>query len=61
MFSVSRSLILKEEHRLRVLRRILGYKWEAIIAGCRQLHNQKLHYLYTSPNIIIITKSMKIE
>jgi hypothetical protein len=50
-------LILKEEHRLRVLEKrvlriITGLKWDGIIGGCRKLRNDELRYLYTSPNNI---------
>jgi hypothetical protein len=48
----------KEEHRLkvsenRVLRRIFGPQWEEVEGGWRRLHNEELHNLYTSPNIVI--------
>jgi hypothetical protein len=51
------SLTLKEEHRLRVfdirvLRRIFGPKREEVAGDWRRLHNEELHNLYTSPNII---------
>jgi hypothetical protein len=51
------SLELREEHRLRVfengvLRKIFGTKREEV-AGCwRRLHNEELHNLYTSLNIV---------
>jgi hypothetical protein len=56
------SLILKEEHRLRVfensvLRRILGSKRDEETGGWRKLHNEELHNLYSSPGIIIMIKS----
>jgi hypothetical protein len=45
------------EHRLRVfekrvLRRIFGPKRDETIGGWRKLHNEELHSLYSSPNII---------
>jgi hypothetical protein len=51
------SLTLKEEHRLtvfenRVLRRIFGTKRDEETGGCRKLHNEELHNLYSSPSII---------
>jgi hypothetical protein len=51
------SLILREEHRLRmfdnrVLRRIYGPKRDEVTEGWRQLHNEDLHNLYSSPRII---------
>jgi hypothetical protein len=39
------SLILKEEHRLRVLRRIFGLKRDEVTGGWRKLHNEQLHNL----------------
>jgi hypothetical protein len=60
------SLILREGHRLRVfenrvLRRIFGSKREEVAGGWRRLHNEELHCMYTSPNIIrvIISKRMR--
>jgi hypothetical protein len=46
-----------EEHRLRlfenrVLRRIFGPKRKEVIGDWRRLHNEELHNLYVSPNII---------
>jgi hypothetical protein len=35
----------------RVLRRIFGPKRDEIIGGSKNLHNEKLHNLYSSPNI----------
>jgi hypothetical protein len=51
------SVILKEEHRLRVLRRIFGPKREEEAGGWRRLHNEELHNLYDSPNVIRVIKS----
>jgi hypothetical protein len=50
------SLTLREEHRLRVsekrvLRRIFGPKREED-ESCIKLHNNELHSLYSSPNIV---------
>jgi hypothetical protein len=52
-------LTLREEYRLRsfenwVLRRIFGPKREEVAGGWRRLHNEELHYLYPSPNIIMV-------
>ena len=60
------SLTLKEECRLRVfenrvLRRICGPKRKEVIGQWRQLHNEELTYLYSSPNIIQVTKSRRIR
>jgi hypothetical protein len=51
------SLSLREEHRLRVfenrvLRRIFGPKRDEVTGEWRKLHNEGLHNLYSSPNII---------
>jgi hypothetical protein len=55
-------LTLREEHRLRVfenrlLRRIFGPKRDEVTGDWRKLHNEELHYLYSSPNIIRMIKS----
>jgi hypothetical protein len=54
---VTWSLTLREEHRLRVfenrvLRRIFGPKRAEIRRGWRELYNEELHNLYSSPSII---------
>jgi hypothetical protein len=36
------SLTLREEHRLRVLKRIFGLKRDEVTGGCRKLHNEEL-------------------
>jgi hypothetical protein len=56
------SLTLREEHRLRVfenrvLRRTFGQKRVEVTGGWRKLHNEELHNLYSSPNIIRMMKS----
>jgi hypothetical protein len=48
---------LRKEHRLRgfknrVLSRIFGPRWDEINAKWRRLHNEDLHDLHCSPNII---------
>jgi hypothetical protein len=55
------SLTLREEHRLRVfenrvLRGIFGPKRDEETGGWRNLHNEELHNLYSSPSIIGIIK-----
>jgi len=52
---------LREEHGLRVfensvLRRIFGPKRE-VDRSWRKLHNDELHSLYSSPNIVRVVKS----
>jgi hypothetical protein len=59
-------LILREKHRLRVfenraLRRIFGAKGDEVTGGCRKLHNEDLHNLYSSPSIIRTIKSRRID
>jgi hypothetical protein len=39
-----------------VLRRIFGPKREEVEGGLRRLHNEELHNLYTSPNIIRVVE-----
>jgi hypothetical protein len=60
------SLILREEHRLRVfenrvLRRIFGPKRDEVTRGWRKLHNEELHDWYSSPSIIRMTKSRRMR
>jgi hypothetical protein len=52
---------LREEHRLRVfenrvLRRIFGFKWEEVEGGWRRPHNEELHNLCNSPNVVRVIK-----
>jgi hypothetical protein len=60
------SLALRDEHRLRVfenrvVRRIFGPKQDEVTRGWRKLHNEALHNFYSSPSIIRIHKSRRIE
>jgi hypothetical protein len=63
------SLTLREERRFRVfeyrlLRRIFGpsgLKRDDVMGGCRKLHYEELHSLYSSPNIIRVIKSGKMK
>jgi hypothetical protein len=58
------SLTLREEHRLRVFEnrvlRIFGPKREED-GSWRKLHNDELHSLYSSPNIVRVIKSRKMR
>jgi hypothetical protein len=59
------SLTLREEHRLRVfenmvLRKIFGPKRE-VDGSWRKLHNNELHNLYSSPNIVRVIKSRRMR
>jgi hypothetical protein len=40
----------------RALRRIFGPKREEVAGGFRRLHNEELHNLYASPNIVTVIK-----
>jgi hypothetical protein len=56
---------LGEEHRLRafenrVLRKVFGPKREEG-GSWRKLHNDKLHDLYSSPNIVRVIKSRRMR
>jgi hypothetical protein len=55
------SLTLREEHRLRVLRRVFGPKRDEVTGGWRKLHNEELHNLYSSPSLIEILKSRRMK
>jgi hypothetical protein len=60
------SLTLREGHRLRVfenrvLRRIFGPKTDDVTGEGRKLHNEELHDLYSSPNIIRIMKPRRMR
>jgi hypothetical protein len=57
---------LREEHRLRVfenrvLRRIFGPKRDEVTGEWRMLHNEGLHNLYSSPDIIRQIKSRRMR
>jgi hypothetical protein len=58
------SLMLREEHRLRlfenrVLRRIFDPRRDEVTGEWRQLHNEELNDLYYSPSIIRMMKAMR--
>jgi hypothetical protein len=58
------SITVREKHRLRgfengVLRRIFGPKRDEKTGDCRKLHNEVLHNLYSSPNVIRMIKSRR--
>jgi hypothetical protein len=54
--------VVKHQRRLRVfdnrvLRRIFGPKRDEVTGVRRKLHNEELHDLYSSPNIVWVIKS----
>jgi hypothetical protein len=60
------SLTLRDEHRLgvfenSVVRRIFGPKRDEAPGEWTELHNEELHNLYSSPNIIRQIKSRRMR
>jgi hypothetical protein len=58
--------MLREEHRLRVfenrvLRRIFGPERDEVMGEWRKVHNEELHNLYSSPDIIRQVKSRRMR
>jgi hypothetical protein len=45
----------------RVPRKIFGTKREEVAGGCRRLHSEELHNLYTSQNIVRVIKSRRMR
>jgi hypothetical protein len=45
----------------RVLRRIFGPKRYEVTGDWRKLHNEELHNLYSSPNIITMINSRRMR
>jgi hypothetical protein len=45
----------------RVLRRMFIPKRDEVTVVCRKLHNEELHNLYSSPNIIRMIKSRRMR
>jgi hypothetical protein len=44
-----------------VVRGVFGPKREEVAAGWRELHNEELHNLYTSPSVIRVIKSRRMR
>jgi hypothetical protein len=60
------SLTLRQEHRLRVfenrvLRRIFGPNRDEVTGEWRKLHNEEIHNLYSSPDIIRQVRSRRMR
>ena len=60
------SLSLREGHGLgflekRLLRKIFGPKRDEVTGDWRRLHNEEFYDLYSSPNIIRLTKSRRMR
>jgi len=60
------SLTLREERKLRVfenmvLRRIFGPRRDEVTGDWRRLHNEEVNYLYSSPNIVQVIKSIRMS
>jgi len=60
------SLTLREEHKLkvfenRVWRRIFGSKRDKVTGEWRKLHNEECNDLYSSPNIVRVTKLRRMK
>ena len=45
----------------RVLRRIFGTRRDEVTGEWRKLHNEELNDLYSSPNIVRVTKSRRMS
>jgi hypothetical protein len=45
----------------RVLRRIFGLKREEVAGGWRRLHNEELHNMYDSQNIVRMVKLRRMK
>jgi len=55
------SLTLREERRLRVLRRMCGPKRDEVIGDWRKLHNEELNDLYCSPSVVRVITSRRMR
>jgi hypothetical protein len=62
----TRSLTLREERKLRVfenevLRKIFGPRRDEVTGDWMRLHNEELNDLYSSPNIVRVIKSRRMN
>jgi hypothetical protein len=55
------SCVYKDYSLLGVLRRIFGPKRDEVTGEWRKLHNEELHDLYPSPNIVWVTKFRRLR
>jgi hypothetical protein len=55
------SLTLREERRLRVLRRIFGSRGDEVTGEWRKRDNEGLNDLYSSPNSVRVIKSRRMR
>jgi hypothetical protein len=54
-------LTLRDEPRVRVLRRIFGPKRDEVTGQWRKVHNEELNDLYSSPNIVRVIKLRRMR
>jgi hypothetical protein len=54
-------MTLREEYRLRVLRRLFGLKGDEVTGRWIKLHNEELHGVCSSPSIIRTIKSRRMR
>jgi len=52
---------LREERRLRVMRRIFGPRRDEVTGEWMKLHNEEPNYFYPSPNIFRVIKSRRMR